>query len=75
MKLTGCFSPGNGATETNKQTDKPTQNLIKALNPRCIYGCRADFHANLESQVSFTAQLWQNFINRILQGADFCQIA
>lgn len=72
MKLTRCFSPGIRAMESKKK--KGTQNLIKALNLRCIYRCRADFHANLHTQASFTAQLWQNLINRILRGADFCQI-
>lgn len=60
--------------EKKKKKPKTTRNLIKVLNPRCIYGCRADFHANLETHASFTAQLQQNLINRILQGADFCQI-
>lgn len=54
---------------------KAIQNLIKALNLRHISRCRADFHANLETQASFTAQLRQNLINRILQGAEFYQIS
>lgn len=58
-----------------KKKKKPNvQNLIKALNPRCIERRRADFHANLGAQASFTARLQQNLINRILQGAEFCRI-
>ena len=76
MELTGCFPPSDMAVErkqTNKQTNN-AQNLIKVLNLGCIYRCRADFHADLETQASFTAQFLQNLINRILQGAELCQI-
>lgn len=53
MKLTRCFSPGNRAG--GRQKENP-QNLIKALTPRRIYSCKADFHVNWEPQESFTAQ-------------------
>lgn len=78
MELTGCFPPSDtvvegGGKKTNKQTNN-AQNLIKVLSLGCVYRCRADFHADLETQASFTAQFLQNLINRILQGAELCQI-